>query len=565
MTIATRRAVVLLIVVVSLVVISLAFFTPFYQTNDDIAMRLLAEGNFVPGDEPVPFLMFINIIIGKILATAYSLAPSLPWYDLFLGGSLVVATATIVYCWLGSATPAQIGAAVLSAAFFLLPAFVSVQFSVPGMTCAAAGLALLLDALLNSPPLSKSRQLRWTAGAALFVLGSLIRFEGAVLIAIQCALISLPAIIAVWRDETARPRLKGAALAGVVAVVLAGSLFALNQFAYRANQGWKDFYEFNRMRSRLNEYITPERLRSEAAEQLVTQVGWSKADFLMFRNWFFTDRDLYSLAKVRKAESLFYSASNKPVSDRWEMRKARASDLAKNFLADTRWAFLLMAIYVLAFGARPKMILHLLWVAIVLVLLIVGIGLTLKAPPQRISWPMVITAATMLIVVTRRWQRPLHWSIPALAALAAVYAAVPAFRALDAESHTRSAAAESARQDVVDMRRTGAKTYVLHGNAFPYEDYWQPLHRGDVAFDFVGLGVSAQTPPVVEYLSRTKRTDLPWSLCSDPSMAMIARPYIRKMLENFVLEHHRTEVSLEPAFEGTRFTVWKCRPVSTGG
>src|SRR3954462_15352625 len=91
-----------IVAAVLLPLIAVTLFTPFYQTNDDVTMRLLAEGNFVPGGKPVPFLLFINVVIGKLLAAAYSLIPGVPWYDLVLGASLIAAAAALVVVWIGS-------------------------------------------------------------------------------------------------------------------------------------------------------------------------------------------------------------------------------------------------------------------------------------------------------------------------------------------------------------------------------------------------------------------------------------------------------------------------------
>src|SRR6187401_3514333 len=81
----TGRTLAVVLTVVLLPVVALTLFTPFYQTNDDIAMRLLAEGNFVPGDTPLPYLVFINVIVGQVLSLAYRLTAVVPWYDLVLG------------------------------------------------------------------------------------------------------------------------------------------------------------------------------------------------------------------------------------------------------------------------------------------------------------------------------------------------------------------------------------------------------------------------------------------------------------------------------------------------
>jgi hypothetical protein len=523
-----------------------ALFTPFYQTNDDIAMRLLAEGNFVPGDEPLPFLMFINVMLAKVMSLAYQLTAAVPWYDVILGGSMMVAGAALVFIWLGSGGLHEIVWAALLATFFLLPTFVSVQFSLAGMGCAAAGVALIATGSLR-------------LGMALFFLGSLIRFEGAVLIAIEGAALALPLLVTRDRESEDRVPLRKTIVAAGLAALLATGAFVVNQAAYRRSSGWQDFYEYNLLRSRLNEYMTAERLSGNVLPRLTKEVGWTNNDFALFRDWFFTDPQLFSLDKVRKAERLFYGAANQPAEDWRKVRTERAKETARGFFLEARWAFLLMGALVLAYGLRPKLLLYFAGLALTLTVLIVGISLSLKAPPQRIFWPMLILAATMLVLAARRWGRPLPHVAMLVAMLLGVYTIAIALPPLRKESEARRLAADAVHADVDRLRRTGATFFVLHANAFPYEDFWQPMRTEKAAFDFVGLGASARTPPVQGFLAKSGRSDLPWSLCNDPSMLIIAAPRIPPMLVTFVREHRGVDVQFTNAFEGKQITAWRCQ------
>jgi hypothetical protein len=239
----------------------------------------------------------------------------------------------------------------------------------------------------------------------------------------------------------------------------------------------------------------------------------------------------------------------------------RGLDLGKAFFTETRWAFLLMGVFVLAHRMRARLVLYFAGIALTLGLLIVGISLAMKAPPQRIFWPMLIMAATMLAIAAQRWGPPTHWSVNVAAILLAAYVVTAALPPLEKESETRRLAAEVAQSEVEGLRRTGATMFVLHANSFPYEDFWTPLHTEKAPFDFVGLGASARTPPVQDFLARTGRTDLPWSLCTDPEMVIIAAPYLTSWLTTFVQEHRGVTVQFEETFKGKRISAWKCRRI----
>jgi hypothetical protein len=300
-------------------------------------------------------------------------------------------------------------------------------------------------------------------------------------------------------------------------------------------------------------------MTAEATDKLAREVGWSSNDFLLFRNWFFADPELFSLAKVRHAERVFYGASNKPAEDWRKVRIQRGLDLGKAFFTETRWAFLLMGVFVLAHGLRSRLVLYFGGIVLTLGLLIAGIGLAMKAPPQRIFWPMLIMAATMLTIAAQRWGRSTHWPVNVAAIVMATYVVAMAIPPLEKESEARRLAAEVAQSEVEGLRRTGATMFVLHAGWFPYEDFWTPLRTEKVPFDFVGLGASARTPPVQDFLSRTGRTDLPWSICTDPTMVIITAPYATPWLTAFVREHRGVEVQFEESFKGKRFSAWKCQ------
>ena len=50
---------------------------PVFEENDDVGIERIASGFF---DEPSSFLVFSNIILGKVLSTLYKFIPSIKWY-----------------------------------------------------------------------------------------------------------------------------------------------------------------------------------------------------------------------------------------------------------------------------------------------------------------------------------------------------------------------------------------------------------------------------------------------------------------------------------------------------
>jgi hypothetical protein len=67
---------------------------PFYETNDDVGMRMIVEGLFVPGAPPDGHVLFMHTLLGHLLTAAYARTPVWPWYDLMLATGLALGLGT---------------------------------------------------------------------------------------------------------------------------------------------------------------------------------------------------------------------------------------------------------------------------------------------------------------------------------------------------------------------------------------------------------------------------------------------------------------------------------------
>ena len=74
-------------------IVSLLFYRPFWEENDDVAMAILAEGVYGEND---PHLIYSNIIYGKILTILGSMIRTVRWHSvLMLLFSFAVSTAFV--------------------------------------------------------------------------------------------------------------------------------------------------------------------------------------------------------------------------------------------------------------------------------------------------------------------------------------------------------------------------------------------------------------------------------------------------------------------------------------
>ena len=71
-------------------------FTPSYDTNDDVALSMIASGTGIAA-APDAHLIFTNVAIGAVLKELYGFAHNVPWYGLYLFAVQFLAQTAILY------------------------------------------------------------------------------------------------------------------------------------------------------------------------------------------------------------------------------------------------------------------------------------------------------------------------------------------------------------------------------------------------------------------------------------------------------------------------------------
>jgi hypothetical protein len=119
-------------------------YTPYFMTNDDVAMMLYAAGvsKVAAASE---MLLFTHVALGWCLKWLYSLDPTLPWYGLYLIACLFLAHTAILYATLKrTGDPRVLGFFLLYYALFGARILLGLQFTVVASFLAYGGLTLLL-------------------------------------------------------------------------------------------------------------------------------------------------------------------------------------------------------------------------------------------------------------------------------------------------------------------------------------------------------------------------------------------------------------------------------------
>jgi hypothetical protein len=275
--------------VVVLAVLATTAFTPHYETNDDACMQLIASG-MVFDSTPDEHLMYSNVLIGLPLQFLYRKAPDVPWYALHQIATLALSAIAVCYALLRvNPTARQAAVVLLFLVLAVLPCLVDLQFTKTAFLASFAGILLLLAPLRGATPWPRIADV---AGCALVVWGSLIRYESLIL----AGLIAVPVALAAAYVAPRRAAWRAIPLG--TSFGLAVALNLLNASYYAHSPGWEEFYAYNAVRAQFTDYgyFT----YSGAKGKGYREAGWDGVDLTMLTNWFFADRDRYSLEKMRR-------------------------------------------------------------------------------------------------------------------------------------------------------------------------------------------------------------------------------------------------------------------------
>lgn len=551
-----------LLIVAGLVGIAWIAFDPFYQTNDDVALRLLLEGRLEPGSGPQNHLMFMSALPGSALSTAYRWFPNVPFYDLLLLAGTVAGSWALLQVLTRAAGFGVYSffALVLFSTEFLLPFSVAVQFTMVAMLLVGSGILLALDSLLPIAARGVSRR-GPVAGAILLLCGFLIRFEAAGLAALTSLLLFPISVTGSFRHL--RTGLFKFSLVLCFVIVLAAVAEYFNLFLYAATPGWHDFYQYNAARALLTEW-RPAGAENWPSSTMLHAAGWSANDFVMLANWFYPNQAVFGFDHVMAAVQAAYGGSETVTDLLWQRTFDGFRRPITVYLAPLREHWLEFAAVVLftSFGCRLRQAWRAIYVAAVLLAVIVMIEALLKEAPYRITWPLFVIAAALgwRGVGTSSWGRWAHvlWLVLVLVV------AANSLGALVGQSRDRAVAATNLARGLDALPLASSNFFVVWGSALDYGSYVRPFRRETHTenFHIVGLGVINPTPVLQDFLARQQIRDLGLTLCTDTRYVLIAQPPWLPWLQVYLLEHYGVEAQFLPVGENASIPAFRCHAAS---
>ncbi len=266
--------------------VAVVFFSPSYNTNDDVSMARMASGAY--DGVPNPRLIYIHSLYGLILSKLYAAAPIVPWYGLLFLILLFFSLWCTTHCIqsrYGTTITAHV--ATLYATVVAVFAGLFVQYTTIASFVAMSGFIVLIGETLKSRKISP---IMLGAGIALVVTSFLIREN----VFLYAAVLAAPLVVHSYITSSSRTGRKALALSMggiVVAVVL---LRAVAGIAYSSTD-WNEYMRWSSVQAFFHAYdITSYQKNKE----YYTSLGWSENDHTMLNTWFYTDAQRFSIDAV---------------------------------------------------------------------------------------------------------------------------------------------------------------------------------------------------------------------------------------------------------------------------
>ena len=449
---------------------------PFFKTNDDTIMWLYVMGKVIV-DQPTEYIQFMNVLLGKFLKNIYIYFPSFNWYIVLFYTSLFSSYTYFSYL-LQTKFGLEKGLLVYFICFFLLGIsfLLWFQFSiVSGVLCSIGFFGVLVCYDRYSI----------VFGSLLCLLGSLVRFDVFLMVVLMMTPILLIDI----------KRIKMVFLPIAMLIVVCVGLNIFNNYLYQ--EEFSDFITQNNYRGKAQEYSSKE-ADSPELQTTLKEINWSKNDYDMFKNWFFSDTTLYNTGSYIKLSSNIMTYDIKKLETLLELTKDREFILFIIHFGVLVFAF--------SFKHIKKHLLLSFFIVAYMIIAIVTITFFLKAPPYRILMIIYLTALLNLLVLKIYTQdNKLEFSSLTKGVLILFLFLIGSYRVYSSLKITEELQRWSTElEDKINSLDLNSKPLIISwGGGFPFE--YISLRDNDIDFeklDVFALGTGQNTTLSYEFLEK---------------------------------------------------------------
>jgi hypothetical protein len=537
--------------------VAYTLFVPRPLSNDDLTLEMMARGICI-ADQPSPYLLFVNVWLGQVLAFLYVHLAGVPWYRVLMVGTHLAASMAVAAAALRDGP--TLAKLVLLFAYFLAFDFhyyIWPQFTITATVAAEAGVVWWIGQTWDGRRLSPAAL---AVFLGLMILGASVRYESCALVFILAAPTVIACLWRLWRQmPTSRvARIRHLAWTGVfpfaAAALLMQAAKVYNDWCYRTNPEWSSFYEFNSLRAQFTDY---ERTKYEPETRWIfEEAGWSENDYRMLIRWFFANEEIYNVQKFRQILGHF------PVlrDTRWDkvlgdlrfgltdeppLRMMLAASIVPFFFVDRR------ALGVLKTALATVVVLG--------ILMVIYYG---RLPPW-VTWPVVGFPSYLALVLPARprQRRPSGHPSYLLELGVMVLLALLAFDSLaDSFKGSRSVRGQSAilKNALQKIDPQPNQLFVtLYWDMIPYDLILTGTDlEGMKPLKLLGCGYIMQSPVSAARLRSFGIDDLYRAIYERKDVFVSSDPVSNRLLIRYVREHYGKRIKSKCVFR-TDFTPFR--------
>jgi len=510
-------------VTVALFASGLMLFEPFWESNDDVGMSMIAHGYGI-ANSPSPLLLFQNVLVGYLLQVMPTIDGVLPysWLQLAL---MLVSGAALLYFVLrsgGAFGLAVVGLALAFALFIAAP-----QFTITAGLATAAGV-LACFSHIRSPSLPAL-----VAGTLLVIAGYLVRPEECLFL----VLVALP-LVPWHKISVGRAELVTAGL--TVAFLAFATLFDRQHYA---GQEWAAFNAMEPLREELTDFRFAKQIL-KYPEQMRAH-GFSQNDIQLISNWFYFDP---AVADPVRLKALI---SSLPTRTRIVEDPLGAGE-ALSALADPTIAPLMISAVVVSLLSRFWIRALVSWAIFLAIIIAFGFAGRPAVLHAYYPVPILILFASLENGLQEKVHKLMLRTVPWTALLLSLALVL---RLTIGENQALIARSLLAREDVSKLDRS--RTYVVWGATLPTELLLPVLERDTSAFDFpqYGLGWESLTPFELNSFKGSPWRDLADRIARDRDIPFVAGKSHISLLSTYCREHLHRDLTVREEPLNT-FTVF---------
>lgn len=501
---------------------------PFWLTNDDVAMSLIASGGGIAA-APSPHLVLTNIAWGYLVRWFPDIGGirSYTWLTYL---ALLASWFGLVWALLRSEADHRF-AAVLSVLAYA-PVIVYPQFTLLAGYLAAAGLLLACNAVAT-----RSLTVAWAAG--LFIVWSgLVRADETVLVLLVASPLCIVPLRAAWASDQ---RGRWLAVAAVTAAVFLG--FQLLDYFTFSHGEWLAYAQDYALRTGFTDFKLSTYFRAHPAT--LRDSGFSVNDMRLISDWFYLDTQVFSPVKLEAllASLPWEGRVHASLESSWELLQPFADPLVAILTA-------VLVLMVAIHRHRGHLVAAMLLFAMVMVLL----WCAGRPAITRIYIPVFVALAFLGVTQFRtggQRRRDL------LLAAALVATTVFCLRISFLDRHQRSKAEQV---QVITCSLPKDSLTVVWGGAYPLAAEYPPFRPLDSGcpFDYFSFGEFSLAPYALEHLhQRTAGKDFIPAVLSGQGFDFIAGVDQLKELQAYFRQHYSTRLVVTPGPSNDYFRVYR--------